>query len=262
MWADRGPAPPASARARGRGRRADLPADRDRRIAARRAPRGRSAPAHQPDRRDLRPGRGGRRPDLRRAATAAASAESTGRGGRAGGAGGRSASSSGRTGETTWSRPSASAWTSSAGRLAIVEIGSAGSSRRSSGTSPWLRFSEAIAPDTPGALAHGGPDPGEPANGDDTAPDGLEPLRPPGHGAGRCGGRPGAAGHTTPGGHGGLGDRRDAGRRPSPAPAGLPRRGWRSKPGGAGGGGDPPRDAARSGGLISGATPGPGPRGR
>ncbi len=80
------------------------------------------------------------------------------------------------TGETTWSgaigeRLEALGW-----RLAIVEIGSAGQFATLLGDVPWLRFSEALAPDTPGALAHGGPDPGEPATGDDTARDGLEPY--------------------------------------------------------------------------------------
>ena len=82
------------------------------------------------------------------------------------------------TGETTWSgaignRLEQLGWT-----LAIVEIGSAGQLASLLGDAPWLRFSEALAADSPGALAHGD-DPGDDeTHGDDpggsAGPDGLE----------------------------------------------------------------------------------------
>jgi molybdenum cofactor synthesis domain-containing protein len=61
------------------------------------------------------------------------------------------------TGETTWSgaigqRLEALDWT-----LAVVEIGSAGQFASLMGDVPWLRFSEALAADSPGAMAHDDP---------------------------------------------------------------------------------------------------------
>lgn len=73
------------------------------------------------------------------------------------------------TGETTWSgaignRLAELGWT-----LSIVEIGSAGQLASLLGDVPWLRFSEALAADAPGALAHGD-DAGD-ADGDASGPD-------------------------------------------------------------------------------------------
>ncbi len=82
------------------------------------------------------------------------------------------------TGETTWSGAIGSRLEELGWTLAIVEIGSAGQLASLLGDAPWLRFSEALATDSPGALAHGadtgdrethGDDPGGPAG-----PDGLE----------------------------------------------------------------------------------------
>jgi nicotinamide-nucleotide amidase len=82
------------------------------------------------------------------------------------------------TGETTWSgaignRLAELGWT-----LSIVEIGSAGQLASLLGDAPWLRFSEALAADAPGALAHGD-DPDGDAGGtgrtsDTPGPDALE----------------------------------------------------------------------------------------
>ena len=62
----RGRAPPPGARPGSAGRHPDVPAGRDRRVTGRRAARRGDAPGDQSDRRDVRPGRGGRRPDLGR----------------------------------------------------------------------------------------------------------------------------------------------------------------------------------------------------
>ena len=137
MWADEVVPRLERARARGGGRVADLPAGRDRRVAGRRAARrDRCCRATEPDRRDLCPGRGGRRPDLGRGRCDRRRPRSSWRRPRASRARGRSATTSGRPAR----RPGATAigerldelgWT-----LAVVEIGTGGSSPRSSATSP------------------------------------------------------------------------------------------------------------------------------
>lgn len=82
------------------------------------------------------------------------------------------------TGETTWSgaigtRLEELGWT-----LAIVEIGTAGQLASLLGDAPWLRFSEALAADAPGALAHGedpaGEDAGSEGGHGEPGPDVLE----------------------------------------------------------------------------------------
>lgn len=88
-------------------------------------------------------------------------------------------------GEFVWATGDAS-WTAAIGErlgdlgwsLSVVEIGAAGQLATLLGDVPWLRFSEALASDTPGALAHGVPDADDP--GDDaepeTGPNDLEPY--------------------------------------------------------------------------------------
>ncbi len=78
------------------------------------------------------------------------------------------------TGETTWSgaigqRLQELGWT-----LAVVEIGSAGQLASLLGDAPWLRFSEALAADAPGALAHGDDTDGDPTGAE--APSGPDVL--------------------------------------------------------------------------------------
>jgi nicotinamide-nucleotide amidase len=62
--------------------------------------------------------------------------------------------------------------------LSIVEIGSAGQLAALLGDVPWLRCSEALAPETPGALAHGRPSPDDPQDeaADAAGPNDLEPY--------------------------------------------------------------------------------------
>ncbi len=82
------------------------------------------------------------------------------------------------TGDASWmtaigERLDALGWS-----LSIVEIGAAGQLAALFGDVPWLRFSEALGADTPGALAHGSPAADEAgADADaDTGPNGLEPY--------------------------------------------------------------------------------------
>jgi len=92
-------------------------------------------------------------------------------------------------GEFVWATGDAS-WTGAIGErldalgwsLSVVEIGAAGQLAALLGDVPWLRFSEALASDAPGALAHGSPaddDPGAFPVADaeaETGPNDLEPY--------------------------------------------------------------------------------------
>jgi nicotinamide-nucleotide amidase len=81
-------------------------------------------------------------------------------------------------GETSWSGAIGSRLEELGWTLSVVEIGSAGQFATLLGDAPWLRFSEALAADAPGALAHGDdPDPEADAiagTGDAPGPDVLE----------------------------------------------------------------------------------------
>ena len=96
-------------------------------------------------------------------------------------------------GEFVWATGDAS-WTTAIGErldalgwsLSVVEIGAAGQLAALFGDVPWLRFSEALAADTPGAIAHGDPAHGSPADdepGDDAGPGRTSSSRTRG---GRC----------------------------------------------------------------------------
>ena len=99
--------------------------------------------------------------------------------------------------------------------LSVVEIGAAGQLAALLGDVPWLRFSEALASDAPGALAHGSPaddDPGAPVADAETGPNDLEPYA---RRAMQLGGSEvglARARHAAPGRHRGL--RRRSSRRP------------------------------------------------
>jgi nicotinamide-nucleotide amidase len=73
------------------------------------------------------------------------------------------------TGETTWSAAIGDRLVELGWTLAIVEIGAAGQLASLLGDAPWLRFSESLAPDAPGALAHG--DDADRGDVEDSAPD-------------------------------------------------------------------------------------------
>ena len=131
--------------------------------------------ADQPDRRDLRPSRGGRRPDLgrrrrrpvrRRAGRSRCRARSSA----------TSGATSGRPARRPGARPSARGSASSAGRCRSSRSGRAARSARCSATWPRLRFDESIALDAPAAMAHR-PSSGHgrraERRGDDESPDDL-----------------------------------------------------------------------------------------
>ena len=104
----------------------DVPAGRDRRVTGRGAARRGDAAGDQSDRRDVRPGRGRRRPDLGRRGRG-----DVGRGARRVGGRASSRQSSGSyvwaTGETTWSDAIGARFAELGWTLAVVEIGTAGS---------------------------------------------------------------------------------------------------------------------------------------
>ena len=134
-----------------------LPAGRDRRVAGRRAARRADAAGDQPDRRDVRPRRGGRRADLAPSADDVAGADDLVETA-ATVVLERLGSYVWATGETTWSeaigrRMQELGWT-----LAVVEIGTGGSIDALFGDAPWVRFDESIAPDAPAATRHGSGD--------------------------------------------------------------------------------------------------------
>ncbi len=90
-------------------------------------------------------------------------------------------------GEFVWATGDVS-WTTAIGErldalgwsLSVVEIGAAGQLAALFGDVPWLRFSEALAADAPGALAHGSPADDEAGDEPDddagTGPNELEPY--------------------------------------------------------------------------------------
>ena len=227
--------------------------------------------ATEPDRRDLRPGRGGRRPDLGASGDGdrdrpRSSSRRPRRDRRASG----SASYVWATGETTWSEAigeRARRARLDAGRRRDRDGRAARRAVRRRRLAPLRRVARAPMP--PAATAHG-------ATADDEL-DGRRSDRGPRRSTlGRTrgarrelgGSEVGLALRATPRGrrHRGLGRGRDARRRAGAAPAGVPRRRQRPEPRGAGGGGDPARDAARApadGDLgrrrPSGATPGASP---
>jgi nicotinamide-nucleotide amidase len=82
------------------------------------------------------------------------------------------------TGETTWSGAIGDRLVELGWTLAIVEIGSAGQLASLLGDTPWLRFSESLAADAPGAIAHGEEDdrgnPGDEVSDRPSSPEALE----------------------------------------------------------------------------------------
>ena len=157
----------------------DVPAGRDRRVPGRRAARRGDAPGDQSDRRHVRPGRGGRRPDLGRRGR-----DDVGRGARRSGGRASSRSKLGgyvwATGETTWSDAIGARLVELGWTLAVVEIGTGGSIAALFGDAAWLRFDESIAAEAPAATAHEsahgsdhGPAPGAPDAADEAATDDL-----------------------------------------------------------------------------------------
>ena len=133
----------------------DLPADRA--SASRRSPTCSARTllrAPEPDRRDLRPGRGGRRPDLGGRRRRRPPPRPWSRRPR-GASSSRSATYVWATGETTWSEAIGARLAALGWSLAVVEIGTAGQLDALLGDVPWLRFDESLAADAPGALAHG-----------------------------------------------------------------------------------------------------------
>ena len=137
-------------RPRRRGRGADLPAGGDRRVPGRRTAR-RGAPAgDQPDRRDVCPGRGRRRPDLAPWPKAAGPPRSSSRP-RPRSSSATSASTSGRPARRPGARRSARGSASSAGRWRPSRSAPAGASDVLLGDAPWVRFDESIGSDSPAA---------------------------------------------------------------------------------------------------------------
>jgi competence/damage-inducible protein CinA-like protein len=83
------------------------------------------------------------------------------------------------TGDTSWPAAIGARLIELGWALSLVEIGSAGQFAALLGDVEWLRFSEAIAPGSPGALAHGPPgsdDASANERADDDRPTGLEPF--------------------------------------------------------------------------------------
>jgi hypothetical protein len=71
------------------------------------------------------------------------------------------------TGDTSWSNAIGARLDELGWSLSVVEIGTAGQVGTLFGDVPWLRFDEALAADSPGALAHGSTEPSQ-----DDDPDG------------------------------------------------------------------------------------------
>lgn len=70
-------------------------------------------------------------------------------------------------GETTWSGAIGARLEELGWSLSVVEIGTSGQVGALFGDVPWLRFDESLAAESPGALAHGRPDPDDEETGAD-----------------------------------------------------------------------------------------------